>query len=121
VPGFLFSLLGFGGEVEGDKRLFREQAHESGGFADLSGSGQHDHGRVFSERCRAGFNSAWNPHMRNIDEIAYFAHKFDYRRSGHRQSSARAGKELKNGRRFGLEDGFHYFSLFLWVLLFSFS
>src|ERR1700680_2896601 len=26
---------------------------------------------------------------------------------GHRQSSAQARKELKNGRRFGLEDGFH--------------
>jgi hypothetical protein len=36
---FLFSLLRFGGEVEGHKCMFREQAQEDGGFAGLSGSG----------------------------------------------------------------------------------
>jgi hypothetical protein len=36
---FLFSLLGFDGEIEGDKRMFREQAEKGGGFAGLSGPG----------------------------------------------------------------------------------
>jgi hypothetical protein len=40
---FLFSLLSFDGEIEGDKRMFREQAQKGGGFAGLSGPGKNDH------------------------------------------------------------------------------
>jgi hypothetical protein len=39
---FLFGLLSLVGEVEGHKRMFREQAPEGGGLSGLSGSGQHD-------------------------------------------------------------------------------
>jgi hypothetical protein len=35
----LFTLFGFDGEIEGDKRMFRKQAQKSGGFAGLSGPG----------------------------------------------------------------------------------
>jgi hypothetical protein len=44
---FLFSLLNFGGEVEGDKSMFREKAQKCGGFAGLSGTGQGDHWPCF--------------------------------------------------------------------------
>jgi hypothetical protein len=40
---FLFSLFCFGGEVERNKRMFREQAQKGGGLAGLSGSSHHDH------------------------------------------------------------------------------
>src|SRR5208337_5368264 len=40
---FLFSLFSFGGKVEGNKRVFREQTQRGGGLAGLSGSSQHDH------------------------------------------------------------------------------
>ncbi len=63
---FLFSLLSFGGEVEGDKRMFWEQAQKGGSFAGLSGSGQHNHWPRSCGALEAGFNSAWNPHMQTI-------------------------------------------------------
>ena len=53
---FLFSLLGFDGEVEGDKCMFREQAQEGGGFAGLSGSGQDDHWPRLGGALQARFN-----------------------------------------------------------------
>ena len=49
---FFFSLFSFGGKVEGNKRMFREQTQKGGGLAGLSGSGSTTTGRVFAERCR---------------------------------------------------------------------
>ena len=63
---FLFGLLGLVGEVEGDKRMFREKAQKGRGLDGLSGSGQHDHRPRLRGALQAGFNSAWNPHMQNI-------------------------------------------------------
>jgi hypothetical protein len=63
---FLFRLLGFGGEVEGDKRMLREQPQKGGGFAGLSGASQHDHWPSLSGALQTGFNSARNPHKQNI-------------------------------------------------------
>lgn len=63
---FLFRLLSFGGKVEGDKRMSREQAQEGGGFSGLPGSGQHDHGPRPRGALQAGFDGTWNPHAQNI-------------------------------------------------------
>jgi hypothetical protein len=63
---FLFSLFSFGGEVEGDQPMFREQAQKGGGLAGLSGSGQHDHRPRSCGALQAGFNCARNPPMQKI-------------------------------------------------------
>ena len=63
---FLFSLLSLGGEVEVYKRMYREQAQKSRGFAGLSGSGQHDRRAASSRSVAVGFNSTRNPYMQNI-------------------------------------------------------
>ena len=62
----LFGLLGFGREVEGDKRIIRKEMQKGGGLAGLPGPGQHDHWprprRVF----QVSLNIARNPHMQDI-------------------------------------------------------
>jgi hypothetical protein len=57
---------GLGRQIEGHERMIRKQAAEGGGFARLSGSGQHDHWPRLRRAFQAGFNIARNPHTQNI-------------------------------------------------------
>jgi hypothetical protein len=47
---FLLGLFGFGGEIEGHKRIIRKQVSEGRGLAGLPGAGQDDH---WPRLCRA--------------------------------------------------------------------
>jgi hypothetical protein len=52
----LFGLLGFGGKIEGDESLAREEVQAGGGFANLSSACQGDHW----PRLRRAFQAALN-------------------------------------------------------------
>jgi hypothetical protein len=62
----LFGLFSFGREVQGYERIVWKKAQEGRGFAGLSGSGQHNHWPRLRRALQPGFDSARNPHLRNM-------------------------------------------------------